>query len=652
MPSWPEPITDHGLYWRVANTTESPVRFIPWPAGAPHDLLAQDQVPIFKAYKANPHKHSLPPNYDADMVWSQTVLRRLVAGESVPKFQTIITNGGLFGDAPAVQYVAPPVLAPQEALAKVKIEKTERIWRNLKRQGRVTIELSPSPSPLKKKRLTLPSAPENPDLEDHFPQVGEAPDEYMDYETGEGSGEDKQGGASHTAGFQQVCGVLVLQFLGLPVLCTADGPFSVAQLNTLLHCFGVKLNVCSKKFAAMDGKYLRHQVNHFTGIYCQEGRIQYFDQGITQELSLSQLSQLVLPEDVTLFRLQPLSCHQHQGPQLRACLGGAQPLTSPLQTCARRGCQGTLLEKGTVVHATCFGLMGPYLIEWKPKQCSSRACRTVYGYNYMWEDGKKVNVVSNDDLVDGVLFVTSKCAFRLDYLKYHEQLMFRGHLSTRAIAHAYSSVFQMDAMSLDRFRTAHENAVFYDMAIRELEKVGMHKGIVIGNELTDEAVAIFSSLCSCSLFPPTNRLAVTALVADGHSKVRVKGAGAPAKRTGRPRKEPRSKDKHGNGWLAVCDPQTGRVLHMSPMHEPENNEAVISALEAIVWLYPKCSTLVYDRACYLQPAASQREDLAQIKAFIIDSFHAYRHRKHCPCNPRNLSANHDACQLHVTLFPS
>ena len=37
--------------------------------------------------------------------------------------------------------------------------------------------------------------------------------------------------------------------------------------------------------------------------------------------------------------------------------------------------------------------------------------------------------------------------------------MFRGHLSTRAIANAYSSVFQMDAMSLDRLRTAHENAV-------------------------------------------------------------------------------------------------------------------------------------------------------------------------------------------------
>ena len=43
----------------------------------------------------------------------------------------------------------------------------------------------------------------------------------------------------------------------------------------------------------------------------------------------------------------------------------------------------------------------------------------------------------------------------------------------------------MDEMSLGRFRVAHEDAVFYDMASRELVKVGMHKGIVIGDELTD-----------------------------------------------------------------------------------------------------------------------------------------------------------------------
>lgn len=58
----------------------------------------------------------------------------------------------------------------------------------------------------------------------------------MDYEMDEGSGEDKQGGASDAAGFQQVCGVLVLQFVGLPVQGTADGPFSVAHNTLLFRC--------------------------------------------------------------------------------------------------------------------------------------------------------------------------------------------------------------------------------------------------------------------------------------------------------------------------------------------------------------------------------------------------------------------------------
>ena len=107
-----------------------------------------------------------------------------------------------------------------------------------------------------------------------------------------------------------------------------------------------------------------------------------------------------------------------------------------------------------------------------------------------------------------------------------------GQTSTRAIAHAYNrSVFQMDEMSLGRFRVAHEDAVFYDMASRELVKVGMHKGIVIGDELTDEAVAIFSTLCS--LFPPTSRSLNTSICEQTFSWVKNYGTVVNAMRANR-----------------------------------------------------------------------------------------------------------------------
>lgn len=127
-------ITDHGVYWRVAHY-QAPRPLYSMARRRPPRPASPRPSPHLQGIQSNPRKHSLPPNFDAGTVWSQTILRRLVAGEPVPKFETIITNGGLFGDAPAVQYVAPPALAPAEAFAKVKLEKTERLWRNLKRQG-------------------------------------------------------------------------------------------------------------------------------------------------------------------------------------------------------------------------------------------------------------------------------------------------------------------------------------------------------------------------------------------------------------------------------------------------------------------------------------------------------------------------------------
>ena len=92
-------ITDHGLYFRVANTSKDHVDFIRWEENAPKDLLSPSQTWVFKQYKMNPDKHQLPPSYHEDCLWSQEVLRRLLHGESIPTSCTIRTPRGLFGDA-------------------------------------------------------------------------------------------------------------------------------------------------------------------------------------------------------------------------------------------------------------------------------------------------------------------------------------------------------------------------------------------------------------------------------------------------------------------------------------------------------------------------------------------------------------------------
>ncbi|CAK9027085.1 Uncharacterized protein SCF082_LOCUS17766, partial [Durusdinium trenchii] len=111
-----------------------------------------------------------------------------------------------------------------------------------------------------------------------------------------------------------------------------------------------------------------------------------------------------------------------------------------------------------------------------------------------------------EDLKDEALFVSSKCGFTMDYLKYHEELYFRGHVATRAVAHAYEAVYREDMSVVPGwFRQFHEHALFYKIALQELEVLGLHSKIETENEISDEALSLYKALCYGILFPPVNR---------------------------------------------------------------------------------------------------------------------------------------------------
>ena len=98
---------------------------------------------------------------------------------------------------------------------------------------------TPSPPPHKRQRRTedipnpdtLPGLHPPSDDEDPMPRVGAAPD--LEY-----------GGPGCQNGFKDVCLIMAMQKIGLPVVCDQDGPFSVSYGNSLLLPFGVQL--CQK----------------------------------------------------------------------------------------------------------------------------------------------------------------------------------------------------------------------------------------------------------------------------------------------------------------------------------------------------------------------------------------------------------------------
>ena len=154
-------LSDHGVYWRVASTLKDDISFEAWPKNQSKDILTEDQVPIFKAYKADPSHHQLPLNFHEDSVWSQEVLARLIAGETVPKIITHVGHVGLFGQEVPPRQAVPALMPVAEAKAKVKQEQGNCVRRSLKRTGPMQIELdSPSPSPAKRSRPSHNSSQE------------------------------------------------------------------------------------------------------------------------------------------------------------------------------------------------------------------------------------------------------------------------------------------------------------------------------------------------------------------------------------------------------------------------------------------------------------------------------------------------------------
>ena len=592
-------ITDSGVYWRVAGNHTSNVKFIEWPHGEPKDLLAPSQQAIFQAYRRDPHNHKLPESFHADMVWSQEVLSRLFRGETLPRTITM-TGRSLFGGDPMPPTQIPPrIMDDAQAKARIKKEKVAAVFRGLKRTGPLQIELD-SPSPEQKRhrdqtvaaeastasstaRASTDAAPKKSDVPNPefpgldlsqesghangFPAVGEEEDVFREKDIQEDDLEkelerlmdetvnsqntdahDLSGGTQQEGIFRNVCGVKVLQWFGLPVTLHYHGPHRVSELNSMIENFHVQFTPVSPKYVGVDGMYLCHRDDHFTGIWCREGFVRCYDNGDERVMSMGELNSLAEAPRVTIFRLL-----QRQNVKLNAAtdvVGGSggvckRPaacdpvpvLTCPLTHCVVPGCTGTLMDKHDI-EAICYDMPGPRKVVCKSKECTSRNCRANYSYNFRWSKGKKINVLRSNDLADGVLFVNSKKCFSLTFLKYHEELLFRGQVSSRAIEHAYKSIHADNADEVEvivDFRKCYQSALFYFIALREFEGLGSHMSLVIDDEINTSNLEMYQAFCHSSVFPPSKRANVKFLVGDGHLSLKPRCADGPVKRAGRPR---------------------------------------------------------------------------------------------------------------------
>ena len=311
---------------------------------------------------------------------------------------------------------------------------------------------------------------------------------------------------------------------------------------------------------------------------------------------------------------------------------------TPLTLCSCWGQHQLVRNHGS--SAVVYDLIGKDLVQVDTYRC--HGCDTIYGPTFKKVSGvAQNNVVVSQLALEDVLFLNVKVGFTIRYLKYHAHLLFRCVTSARGIEWSFQKTFfdvhhDQPRMGWEgNFRKLHYDALFYYMVSLEMELVGRHLQVRIGNELTEQNLALYDQHCHEQEFPPVCPRRVTAVVADGHQKVLIKCEGnAASKRAGRPRKDGHEKKRHGHGWFMILDPKSSRILCAIPQDKPEGNDIIKEALCKVLPLYPRVDCFIMDRACHFMPSAKKNADLQQLKYYIVDKFHAFRHQRSCKCHPR------------------
>ena len=100
----------------------------------------------------------------------------------------------------------------------------------------------------------------------------------------------------------------------------------------------------------------------------------------------------------------------------------------------------------------------------------------------------------------------------------------------------------------------------YLLALQELGPLGLKDEIIIGREITEEALTQYDAHLHENEFPPKSRDEVRELAGDGHEKVLLKCQVPPMKRSGRPRGKKAKKKNWNNGWFMITHPKSKRIV--------------------------------------------------------------------------------------------
>ena len=239
------------------------------------------------------------------------------------------------------------------------------------------------------------------------------------------------------------------------------------------------------------------------------------------------------------------------------------------------------------------------------------------------------------------VFTSSKTGFEVSFLKYHDALQFRGYLSSKAISWAQENVMWTEEYSHARFNKDFSSAALYFNVLLEiqamnptlkkkqlLERVG---SVAVDEPLSKSFLAEYQIWWHKSSLTKMEQKRVTAVAMDGHEKTACKCLESPPSHSGRPRKDGNVKGRY-NGWFMLLDTDTGLIIGVTEMKEPENNDHVVSTLKESLPRLPNVNCVIYGRACRSLKTLEANKEFKKVKTWAVDKFHAAGHSKTCPCS--------------------
>ncbi|CAJ1336683.1 unnamed protein product [Effrenium voratum] len=184
-----------------------------------------------------------------------------------------------------------------------------------------------------------------------------------------------------------------------------------------------------------NGKYVVLKVHekHFFAVQHVDGFVSAHNHGSSSVMPLSFLTHISTSTDFHVFKLVLRSQKDEEYAHCASSLRGGALSKSVFTTHMKKClCGNRVLAKAHDVKAIVYGMTGGI-----------------------------------DQDIDEVLFLSNKMGFTVGYLKYHSMLEFRAFASTRAVQDIYQS---------------------------ELTPLKLHSSIVIGDEITGDALAAYESL--------------------------------------------------------------------------------------------------------------------------------------------------------------